>query len=359
LDSNGSDLGIESNPYLMKPNPIDPTLLSKYLQGTCTKSEMGLVEAWYADLTKDQTVNDPISASEKEALLRDTFQYISDQLDAEEEQVHVPTRRFPWRWVSGIAASLLLGGFLYIQTNPVVLSGEPAAVVIPEDRVEIVAPVEFINLEQRIVQHTLPDGSTVWLRPGARITYPQAFEKENRTVLFAGEGFFDIQKDRRRSFFIHSGEMTVRVLGTSFNVKAAANQKLFEIDVVTGSVQVMAPDHEAKAQKLILKPNQQALFETETRRLFAKARQELLKNEIYQSSTFHFQDTEVSEVIRQLESRFSVQIQLSDPGIARCRLNADFENQPFPAIVDMLCRSLESTYTIQNNTVTIAGEPCN
>ncbi len=306
-------------------------------------------------MEKDKNLRDPITDSEKEELLRDTFQQISGRLDLEEE--HSIERRFPWGWVTGIAASLLLiFGLLYTQNISVEEVGNLSAKVIPA--AETLAPIEFINQESRIVQHTLPDGSTVWMRPAARITYPQTFEKKNRTVLFAGEGFFDIQKDRNRPFFIHSGEMTVRVLGTSFNVKAAADQKLFEIAVVTGSVEVTAPDREAKAQQLILKPNQQALFETETKRLFAKARQELLKNEIYQSSTFHFQETPVSEVIRQLENRFSVQIHLSNPAIARCRLNADFENQPFPAIIEMLCRSLESTYTIQDSTITIAGEPC-
>lgn len=342
----------------MKPTSIDPALLDKYLQGTCTETERALVEAWYAGLGKEQNRQELISDTEKEEVLQDAFYQISAQLDHHEENDYdSPARRFLWRWVAGIAASLLLiGGLLYTQNNPLETIREPSVATVTE--AEIASPIEFINQEPRIVQHTLPDGSTVWMRPAARITYPQTFEKENRTVLFAGEGFFDIQKDRSRPFFIHSGEMTVRVLGTSFNVKATADQKLFEIDVVTGSVEVTAPDRQAKAQQLILKPNQQALFETETKRLFAKARQELLKNEIYQSSTFYFQETPVSEVIRQLESRFSVQIQLSNPAIAHCRLNADFENQPFPEIVEILCRSLESTYTIQDSTITIAGDPC-
>lgn len=339
----------------MKPTPVTPTLLEKYLQNTCTEAEKALVEAWYAELEKVPNLHDPISDSEKEELLSNTFQQISGRLDSDEE--YSLERRFPWGWLTGIAASLLLiCGLFYTYTFPVEKEGNQSALVNPE--AEIIAPIGFINKESRIVQHTLPDGSTVWLRPAARITYPQTFDEKNRTVLFEGEGFFDIEKDPARPFFIHSGEMTVRVLGTSFNVKATSNQKLFEIDVVTGSVQVMAQDHEAKAQQLILKPNQQGLFETETKRLFTKARQELLKNEIYHSSTFHFQETPVSEVIRQLESRFSVQIQLSNSAIARCRLNADFENQPLPAIVEMLCRSLESTYTIQDNTITIVGDPC-
>jgi ferric-dicitrate binding protein FerR (iron transport regulator) len=339
----------------MKPTPIDPTLLDKYLQGTCNEADRALVEAWYVELERGQNFHDPILGTEKEELLKAAFQKISDHLDQEEENSTLS--HIPWRWVTGIAASLLLlCGFLYVQNKQVVLLGESSVVV--NTQAGSKAPIEFINQEPRIVQHTLPDGSTVWMRPAARITYPQTFAEKNRTIMFTGEGFFDIQKDRSRPFFIHSGEMTVRVLGTSFNVKAASDQKLFEIDVVTGSVEVTAPDRKANNQRLILEPNQQALFETETKRLFAKVRQELLKNEIYQSSTFHFQDTPVREVIRQLESRFDIKIYLSDPAIALCRLNADFDNQSFPAIVEMLCRSLESTYTIQDNTITIAGDPC-
>ncbi len=336
----------------MKP---DPALLDKYLQGSCTEAERVRVEAWYAGLPKDQNLLDPISNTEKEELLKEAFRQISNRLDREEEVI--PVRSFPWGWITGIAASLLLVcGLLYTRYNPFPTPSEQSATV---SGAAIIAPMEFVNREPRIVQHTLPDGSTVWLRPEARIRYPQEFAQKNRTVTFSGEGFFDIQKDRSRPFFIHSGEMTVRVLGTSFNVKAASDQKIFEIDVVTGSVEVSAPDHKAKAQQLVLKPNQQALFETDTKRLFTKAQPELAQNEIYQPSTFHFQDALISDVIRQLESQFAVHVKLSNPALARCRLNADFENQPLPAILEMLCRSLESTYTIQDTTITIAGEPCN
>ncbi len=338
----------------MNPAPINPALLDKYLQGTCTEAEMARIEAWYAGLGESQSLHDPVSEPEKKELLKNSFRQISDQLDLVEEATLV--RRFPRTWVTGIAASLLLVcGLLYTANSPATETIDHLTEVSGAEKKSL---IEFINKEPRIVQHTLPDGSTVWLRPKARLTYPQKFEESSRMVTFAGEGFFDIQKDHSRPFFIHSGEMTVRVLGTSFNVKAPFNKRLFEIDVVTGSVEVSAPDQKANAQQLVLKPNQQALFETDTKRLFTKVQPELAKHEIYQPSSFHFQDTQVSEVIQQLESRFAVQVRLSNPALARCRLNADFEHQSLPAILEMLCRSLESTYTIQDTTITIAGEPC-
>jgi transmembrane sensor len=339
----------------MKSASIPPNLLEKYLNGTCTAHEKALVEAWYEALEKEQRAPESVTHHEREELLREAFERISAHIDQEATQE--VRRPFPWRLALGLAASLLFLFGVY-SLRPHLEAVRPKSAVVAHSQSPASLPVTFINLEARLVQHSLPDGSTVWLHPQARITYPAQFDSQSRKVAFEGEGFFDIQKDRSRPFFIHSGEMTVRVLGTSFNVRATSEKKLFEISVVTGSVEVTAPDRESKPQQVILQPQQQALFETDTRRLFAKSTQAVIKREIYQPTSFHFQETPVSEVISQLESQFAIHITLSNPGLANCRLNADFEQQPFPAIIEMLCRSLEATYTLDNTTVTIAGEPC-
>ena len=54
----------------MKPTSIDPALLDKYLQGTCTEAERVLVESWYVGLEKKQNRQELISDAEKEEVLR-------------------------------------------------------------------------------------------------------------------------------------------------------------------------------------------------------------------------------------------------------------------------------------------------
>lgn len=152
--------------------------------------------------------------------------------------------------------------------------------------------------------------------------------------------------------------MTVRVLGTSFNVKAAARGKRFEISVVTGSVQVSAPDHQSNPQQVTLKPNQQAIFETGPKKLMAQNIPLQKKREIYQPVSITFNNTPIISVINLLEKKFDISIKLSDPKIAQCRLNADFDQQPLAEILEMLCRSLEATYTIDGNLIVIEGTPC-
>lgn len=63
-------------------------------------------------------------------------------------------------------------------------------------------------------------------------------------------------------------------------------------------------------------------------------------------------------MVSQLEKRFNVHISLSNPGLTKCGLTANFESQSFASIMEVLCASLEVTYTISNNTFSISGEPC-
>lgn len=64
----------------------------------------------------------------------------------------------------------------------------------------------------------LPDGSTVHLRQGSRLKYRNSYGEEHRTVILEGEGFFEVQENAARPFFITAGAAEISVLGTSFLV---------------------------------------------------------------------------------------------------------------------------------------------
>ena len=330
-------------------------LLEKYLQGLCTESEKELVEDWYSKLENREKYPHVVPATERSQLLADALKNISEQIDEEEDR-STEVKRFPWYWLTGIAASVLLVlGLYYFQPLSQKNGGITSATLPAQSTVSI---LHFENKESRIIRHQLPDGSMVWMHKGASITYPEVFAANNRTVHFKGEAFFNIKKNKASPFLIKSDEMTVRVLGTSFNVKAAAQGKRFEISVVTGSVQVTTPDQESNPQRVILKPNQQAIFETGPKKLIAQNIPFQQKREIYQPISIKFNNSSINDVIGILEKKFDITIKLSDDKISQCRLNADFEQQPLPEILEMLCRSLEATYTIKGNLVVIDGTPC-
>lgn len=84
---------------------------------------------------------------------------------------------------------------------------------------------------------TLSDGSIVTLNKFARLDYPQKFSGNQRLVaLVKGEAFFNIAHNKARPFIITTGIATIKVVGTSFNLKN--KNGWVEVIVETGIVQV-------------------------------------------------------------------------------------------------------------------------
>ncbi|RRB10247.1 FecR family protein [Larkinella knui] len=337
----------------MPPSNIPPQLLEKYLRNQCTEQEKERVEAWYASLDGKPDYLDSLPEPEQQHLQDETFLMIQSQLEPDEKPL---VKTFPLAWLAGLAASLLLVVGLYSVYR--YSATRPASVTANVEKKVLDSRVHFVNHKPHPVRHQLPDGSSVWMHSEASIKYPKEFDRDKRLVSFSGEGFFDIKKDQTRPFSIQSGEMRIKVLGTSFNVNAPVARTVFRISVVTGRVEVRAPDRQQKEQLVVLKPQQQAVFETESKRLVSSTIPSQIKKEIYEPVTIVFSNTPINQVVKRLEKRFNVQIKLANPKIGSCLFNADFEKQPLPLIMEMLCTALDATYTMSGKVIVMDGLPC-
>ena len=338
----------------MTPDNISPQLLDKYLNNQCTEEERERVESWFASLHGKSDFLESLPKDEQVQLQNETLSNIQEQLNLGNAS---ETKRFPLGWISWLAASVLLVLGIYFTYN--FGSKQEVSIVKQIERKGAENIIEFINIQPRVVRYQLPDGSLVWMHTKSAIRYPKEFDQDKRLVTFTGEGFFDITKDKSRPFSIQSGEMVIKVLGTSFNVKAPSEQKIFQISVVTGRVEVSAPDKEQKKQLVVLTPKQEAFFETGTKRLVFSAIPQQTKKEIYEPITVVFDQTPLNQVVEQLEKRFDIKIKLANPGLSSCRVSGDFEKQPLPGIMEMLCTTLEANYTMSGKIVVIDGLPCN
>jgi transmembrane sensor len=101
----------------------------------------------------------------------------------------------------------------------------------------------------------LSDGSKIYLAANSLFQYPEKFTSDERKVsLLKGNAFFEVAKDKKHPFIIHSGDVKTRVVGTSFHIQLSKLK--CEVIVVTGKVNVST-----KEQSVDLVPNEEALFE--------------------------------------------------------------------------------------------------
>lgn len=100
----------------------------------------------------------------------------------------------------------------------------------------------------------LPDGSRVWLNAGSKLTFTKNFGDSIREVSLTGEAFFDVVKNPKKPFVIHTSTIDVKVLGTQFNVKSYPTDKTTETSLLRGSVEVVVKNR--PNEKYVLKPHE-------------------------------------------------------------------------------------------------------
>jgi len=112
---------------------------------------------------------------------------------------------------------------------------------------------------------TLPDGSTVMLNANSTLRFASDWQlAEVREVWLEGEAFFDVRQiplstdgNVRLPFVVHSQNMDVEVLGTTFNVKD--RQEYSEVVLNTGKVNV-TPQMDQQTAPIAMSPGDRLAY---------------------------------------------------------------------------------------------------
>ncbi len=158
---------------------------------------------------------------------------------------------------------------------------------------------------------TLADGSLVNLNSGTTFSYPENFNMNERKVYLNGEAFFSVTKNAGKPFIVNTTHLSVKVLGTQFDVKAYSTDLRTITTLQTGRVEITTNTH----QKFVLKPDQQLTLNNKTNntRLTDVAAEEII---IWMKGKFIFENASFDEIIRTLERHFNVTIEITGTAIA-------------------------------------------
>jgi transmembrane sensor len=202
---------------------------------------------------------------------------------------------------------------------------------------------------------TLPDGTKVTMNEGSELTYHKTFGKQTREVILKGEAFFDVYHDVAHPFIVRTGNVSVRVLGTAFNVKTTTKQEV-RVTVTRGKVQV--DDDQKKQTYGIITPNQEIAVNTATHesvRTDAESQQSLA----WTSRFLILDDVTFEQAAEIIGRHYNVSISFENPELKNCGLNAKFINgEELPDVLEMIGKAMNVYYKIEGNEVTIGGKGC-
>lgn len=91
---------------------------------------------------------------------------------------------------------------------------------------------------------TLSDGTKVWMNAASTLKYPTKFAADSRTIFASGEIYLEVAKDAKRPFYVAIDGITVKVLGTSFNIRAYENENDTKVTLIEGKIAAQTNDKE-------------------------------------------------------------------------------------------------------------------
>jgi transmembrane sensor len=219
--------------------------------------------------------------------------------------------------------------------------------------VEVAAAPAPPKEKRRVLR--LPDGSAVTLNRNSRLEYAAAFAGASREVYLSGEAFFDIVRVPGKPFLVHTGKVTTRVLGTSFNIRAYPSDKAIEITVAHGKVLVT----EEKVNRGLLTDAQQLRLEP-GKDQYAFKKVDVAAVIAWRPQEIHFDDIMLGDAARQIEQRFGRTVRFVNPLLKNCRLTATFyEDDGLDEIMTVICAISQSTWSDREKEIIIDGKGCN
>lgn len=298
---------------------------------------------------------------------------------SKEETIFIPKRNFPFR-----LSAILRYAAIFILAFALTWFLKPVQRIVTSD----VKP-HYFNIKVAYGSKTtieLPDSSVVILNSGSTLSYPDKFETESRSVILKGEAFFEVKKNAHRPFYVKTKDVTIRVLGTKFNVKSYPDENTSETTLVSGSVEILQNnDKNVKRNNniapIFLKPNQKAIFTRETgiselKELTKEQPKERVKGGLsipiqlltkiaiqdksktdmdiaWKNNKLILNNDRFGDIIKKLERWYNVEITLQNPALADVHFSAKFDHESIADVLNALNIIEPFHYEINKNIITI------
>jgi len=190
----------------------------------------------------------------------------------------------------------------------------------------------------------LADQTHVWLNSGSRLMYPPTFQKKNREVKLTGEAYFEVKHDKSRPFHVVTPNLTVEVLGTSFNVEALENSGILNVTLVEGKVRLQDNKNKVLAELL---PNENAKYNVLEKKLDISAVNTVLYTS-WKEGIMTFKDEKLIDIADKLERWFNVEVVFDQEQVKNlCFSGSILKNKPIDQVLEILKYTSRIDYTIE------------
>ncbi|RAJ08921.1 FecR family protein [Chitinophaga skermanii] len=243
----------------------------------------------------------------------------------------------PWKKLAIAATFLLMAGSTWIWYR--------------------LTPVKIATRFGEIKTVLLPDSSMITLNGNSSISYSRIWNPgKPREVWLEGECFFDVKHlnkdtlhiEASERFVVHSGDVNVEVLGTSFNIKNRHEKT--NIGLVTGKIRVDYNLGAKQANSLVMEPGDYIEYQGKRITVNKKVKPVLFKRWIDYSISLT--DATLRDVKETLEDNFGYKVEVKDSSLLQQKIEGDINVKSVQELMDILSTTLNiNVYEIEGRLV--------
>ncbi len=334
-------------------NPVSEniySIIAKSLTDKLTDKEAAYLKEWRLESKENsQEYNDLVSLWSKAGSLK-----LPDAIDKTKAKYNISKSLKPQvysgKWISLLArvaaifvlAILLSGIYNFIKNNnsEIAYSRNTEKSVYHE--------IKAAYGTQAKVE--LGDGTIVFLNSGSKLRFPLSFNNmKERKVTLDGEGFFEVTENKKQPFIVQAGKLNIRVLGTSFNVDAYADNQLFHIALLEGSVALQNSGSKHDENIMELSPNQVATLNLADNKISKTNVSDLYKYTAWINGRIVFFGDPIQTIVKKLEKWYNVDIVISDKKLENYRFTGTFIDEPLEQVLSILSLTSPMCYDIQHS----------
>jgi transmembrane sensor len=183
---------------------------------------------------------------------------------------------------------------------------------------------------------TLPDGSRIVLAPQTTLQLDPNFGRSTRTMTLRGEAHFVVASAHDIPFIVRTGEVTTRVLGTTFRIRHYAGDALVQLTVVSGKVETRNRNRPvqlaAGTMAYVTDSTIRTMSAEPTHADLAWTRGELV-----------FRNTPVPELLQTVGHWYGVEFRASDSSLVRGRVTLTLDRKTEAEAIAVLESALDVT----------------
>lgn len=205
-----------------------------------------------------------------------------------------------------------------------------------------------------VSQLIMPDSTIVFLNADSRVWYQMEGQNKIREVYLEGEAWFDVAKNKKKPFVVHTPVYDVKVTGTQFNIKAYKSDRELTTTLEEGQILIQSAGDFRLAEDIVVKPGEQIILNKDSKEISIKnVNPEWFSS--WKDNKLVFVNMDLKELVVLLERKYGVDIEVKNKEILKLHFDGTIKNESIIEFLEIIKNTLPIDYKVVGQKIEITN----